>query len=447
MNFKKIIATALVGATLAFAGIASAATIDINVYGASAQYTFWKAYAPVWIKTQSGCSAASPTGAVATVDGNNAIVYATCGGNTYNIRVGNKASFDGPLSILGDDSQAGSGKCTSTSLGYPGSASVAAHYRMMIDESTCSGASCTGLKCERITVGASDVAGESFTQYSEGALHGTREAFNGDYLVRSFNGINTSSLTDATGGCGTGSHCAKPFVVPFAFMVNNSVKESGLTIDNLTRMQAVLLFSGQIADWSQFGVGFTPQHVAVCLRHSGSGTHATLDYAVIKGNGWGGVLSGLQNRPDDVANYDSTLPAIYFNDSTGDLLTCLNNTAGSVGYADADKAVSLTVHTIKTGSCLAQLPSTSAIDCPNVTEIAYQGEYASADAIKNGRYDFWTNEWAYKDPAYANQTLLTNFVNGANAASNIPASEVPFWVVSGQKIFDKATDATYPSKL
>jgi hypothetical protein len=435
MKLKNIFKSFVAGAAvLAIAGTASATDYDINIYGASAQFTFWNTVAGDWIKSRPGCSDAVPV--TYTFDGTNKITRATCsGGNTYNIRVSSKASFDGILALKGDDSQAASGttaeKCSSGDTGYDAAvADGIGHYRKMVDEASIGGTTASTLKCVRVTVGASDVAGESFTQSSLGKLKGSTGAL----TYRSFSGISTTGLSSA-----------RPFVVPFAFYANtqNATLNTAMN-NNITRMMAVLLFSGQIDNWNEFGSSYPADlHTVVCLRHAGSGTHSTLDYAVIKGNGWGGVLSTVANVPGQVRDtttfpghtlpaYDDSMPDVYFNDGTTDMLTCLNTHEGAIGYADADKEVSLSNHTVS--------------GYANIKQIAYQGEYASADAIANGRYDFWTNEWAYKDPGMS--TTLTPEVTNllSYVAGHIPTTEVPFWMDQNSMTFEKATDKAYPQR-
>ena len=425
MKIKKFFKNLIAGAAmLAIAGTASAATTyDINIYGASAQFTFWNTVASDWIKTQTGCSTDTPT--LAVFDGNNKITHVTCtGGDTYNVRVSSKASFDGILALKGDDSQATAGptaeKCSSGDAGDPG-AGTRAYYRKMVDEANCTGTACTALKCVRVLVGASDVAGASFKQSSSGNQHGTSGS---SYISRSFSGIST-----------TGLGYAKPFVVPFAFYVNtdNATLNTALN-NNITRMMAVLLFSGQIDNWNELGSSFPNLHTTVCLRHAGSGTHSTLDFAVMEGNGWGNVPASAQNTSFNAAPlpaYDSSSPDLYFNDTTGDEQACLHNNAGAIGYYDADKA-DFSTKIDKTYS--------------NVKQLAYQGEYGSADSIKNGRYDFWTNEWAYKSTTLSGSQLtavnsLLNYVAG-----HIPTAELNFWVDQSGMTFEKDTDQAYPQR-
>src|SRR5208283_4266402 len=194
MKIKKLLGSLVAGtAMLAIAGMASAATYQANVYGASAQFTFWNLQAVSYIQSQPGCSGANVYQQQA--DSTDQVNFATCGGNTYIIRVSSKASYDGILAVKGDNSKAGSTACLSTSTGYPGAA-LNPYYRLMTDETSCAGwtggsGSCTALKCVRVNVGASDVAGESFTQTSSGTTNGPA---GGAQLTMSFNGISTSGL-------------------------------------------------------------------------------------------------------------------------------------------------------------------------------------------------------------------------------------------------------------
>lgn len=174
MNFKKIVISAFAGVSMltAFVGAAPAAQVELNIYGASAQYLYWNAEAPLILANQ-GCTNIQQ----ATKDSKNAITKATCGSDTLIYRVSSKASYDGPSALLGDDHFATVGinaeKCSAGDPGDPG-ASLRPYYRKMVDETSCStwgtaaapaSAGCTALKCVRVTLGVSDVAAQSFTQF------------------------------------------------------------------------------------------------------------------------------------------------------------------------------------------------------------------------------------------------------------------------------------------
>ncbi len=457
MNIRKIFTTIAAGATmLALVGTAGAATIEINIHGASAQGDYWVALAPDFIKAQSGCSGATPVTKSYNMDSKFKIVTATCGGNTYIIRNGAKASFEGPLSLLGNDTYAnpdntlGPGVqgelCAAGNPGDPG-AGLRSYYRKLVDESTCGGSSCTALKCVPVHLGVSDVAGESFVQYSYGRIAGPATPAGTSPIERNMTAIDTSSLASVN-----------PFVVPFSFFAHNDVKQcinnasgnptayanctsdpannTASAITNLTREQAVLLFSGQVANWNEFGPSFVTLPVVTCFRHAGSGTAAGLDWSVMKGNGWGASLTGFENRPDDTVIYDpGYIPGMtiaYFNDATNDEMACINTQAGAIGYADADKETS-----VGPGKTYA-----------NSVTLKYNGEKASAEGIQNGRYDYFTHQWSYKSPTLTSTEL--SWVNALLTMSadpaKIPASKQPYWSTVGQMKFKKATDASYPAK-
>ena len=176
----------------------------------------------------------------------------------------------------------------------------------------------------------------------------------------------------------------------------------------------------------------------------------------MRGNGWGALPASTQNtsfNASPLPAYDSGLADLYFSDGTGDELNCINNHEGAIGYADADK-VSVT------GTCPScTVDYTTVVSgtttYSNMKEIKYQGEYAAADAIKNGRYDFWTNEWAYYDGTYVSGISgLTNLLTKTTApkgilsyvTGNIPNGELPFWADQADVTFEKGTDQAYPQR-
>lgn len=423
---KQIKTTALAGAAvLALSGAASAAVIDLNVYGASAQYLFWNAAAPTFLTSVRGCTATSQT---ATADGKHGITQGTgCDGaanNTINIRYSAKASYDGIRAVSNVDP-------ANTCAGQPG-------QRPLI-----TGAGNTALLCQDVHVGASDVAGESFTQQSHGLLAGPAGGVQTD---RVFTGIPTAGLT-----------AYQPVVVPFGFFANKNIQVAtcasganagnlcttstevadcgavGLctsgTISNITREQAVQIFSGQAVAWTDFGASYSvtgdaSATVVACLRHAGSGTHSTLDNAVMNTK-WGAAPA---------INASTVAPIVYFNDGSSDEMKCINNNAalttpGAIGYADGDQ--DLTSFT-------------------NVVALKYNGLLPRRNVIRNGAYDFFSNQWLYenlaKTPATSAQhTLITQLNTFAGNPANMPASKKAFWASKGEMVWNKLTDQSYPA--
>lgn len=421
MNKRMIMASLVAGASmLTFAGSASAATVDLNIYGASAQFLYWNAVAPN-VLTNMGC-----TGIQQAKNGSNqGITKATCGADTIYYRVAAKASFDGPSAVMGDDHYANTAeKCVSGDANYPGAA-LAPYYRRMIDETTCTWGTpavpgnCTvATKCARITLGASDVAAESFTQSSSGQLKGP---LGGGWISRTFTGIDV-----------TGLNSYKPLVVPFAFFAHNTVQKDTAypagtmaTITNMPRIMAIQLFSGQVYNWKDFGDDFVALDAVACLRHAGSGTAAAFDHTIMNGGLWGAPVANVESIGG---------PTIYFNDSSSDLMKCVNTVAGAVGYSDADQTVTA---------------------YPNVVRLKYNGEEPSRVNMRNGRYEYFTNLWMYEDPAAPNYAvthpIVTSMMTYAADPASIPtvatawgSAKSDFWATVAEMVFNKSTDQGYP---
>ncbi|MGB5196173.1 MAG: substrate-binding domain-containing protein [Candidatus Deferrimicrobium sp.] len=426
---KKFAKTLVLGAAvLGLAGSAGAATLNLNIFGASAQYLYWNAVAPDFLTSVRGCTAT-----VQSVDptGKHGITTGTgCTGtyDTINIRYSAKASYDGIYTVKNQDIYS---TC--------GSTPALLNQRPIITSVTDN-----TLACQPIHLGASDVAGESFTQFSYGQLFGPLGG--GDVgSTREFSAISTSGLVKF-----------QPVVVPFGFFINKSVKaytcdtgrvgnictdgtkaaDCGSVSDtctakpltNITREMAVQIFSGNISKWSDFGASYfvtgdATNSIVTCLRHAGSGTHASLDYAVMNSK-WGATT----------AQFESTsAPIVYFNDGASDEMKCINNNAGlstpgAIGYADADQSVS---------------------SYPNVAAIAYNGVVPSRNQIRNGNYDFFSNEWLFENRANtplgsAEDTLIGQINTFASNPANMPASKKAFWAAQGEMKYNKATDQLYP---
>ncbi len=454
MNMKKIITSAIIGASLllGLAGTGTAGTYTINIQGASAQFLFWSASVPQML-SDIGCTNIKQ----AAHDSKNSITQASCGSDTLYVAVQSTQSWDGVDSALGIDTDpaggASSAKCSgSTNNSLGGS-------RMMTDPTTCNWSStqaivfpftqteansyvlgsCSGLVCSPITVGISDVKGESFLQSSNGHVNGP---LGGSNVNRSFAGINTSTLTSFY----------NPIVVPFAFYANASVTRcadgdewntssactSGAApapLSNMSRMMAVQIFSGQALYWTDLGGEFAPNFpIQACFRHAGSGTHATLDWSVMNHSIWGAALQSVE-----VAGTAGTggSPSAWFNDSSSSMVNCIEGSgswsgSGAVGYADADQ-------------------STSGL----MTRLTYNGEAATRVNIRNGRYDFWTNEWAYENTTNSTGTLH-NYVSQLMAKASLPqyipstviptwgASKSLYWASQAEMTFEKTKDQLYP---
>jgi hypothetical protein len=483
--FRKILKGAAIGgALLAIAGTAVAANYEINLYGASAQYLFWNDAADDFLKqTGTGkpnCAAANIL-QVQDADKKNGYTKTTavCGdGNNYVIRYSAKASYDGICAVQGLTT-AQEPNCAT---GCNGDQSK----RLMCDESS---ADCSALKCVRVTLGASDVAAESFVQSTSGQKFGPN---GGGSFNPSFDGIPIVKQVNTY----------KPLIVPFGFFAHNSVTgtkclapnpttptsggvkaisnwgnqcydadgngksadcigyyqcvsnlcaggtRSGqacdevidcpdvieadtncarMPIDNISRLMAAMIFSGQAVTWKDFGdwyevTGDPSAALVACLRHAGSGTHATMDLAVMNGK-WGATTATAE-----IAGQ------VYFNEGSSDLMKCVNQLTGAIGYADSDQ---LYATKAKTGSNFPY---------PNVVALKYQGIEPYRAKIRNGEYDFWSVQWIYENKEAPEYNTLHNTVVALMnyAKANVPSTKANYWATADEMVYMKGTDFQYP---
>lgn len=434
MKLSKIAMIAAVASSLAVTGVAGAADYELNIFGASAQYTFWNALAPTFLTRTYSCTGTSQA---QTSDKKHGVTMGTgctvsgVGNRSIAIRYSSKASFDGIHAVKGDSN------VTDTCGNV---------QRAMANESDITGTTVNSTKCVVVSLGASDVAGESFTQQSHGQKLGPN---NGGQVDPVFSEIST-----------TGISYYRPIVVPFGFFANKSVTVRTCTagtlagqqcttstdcgtggvcgtaapITGISRAMAVQIFSGQAAYWSDFGAGYVASPVIACLRHAGSGTHSTLDYSVVRGNGWGASL--LQNESPMNA------PNVYFNDGSADEMKCVDGQISNgdpqspwtaIGYADGD-----------------QLTGTGATTYPNTTAIAYNGYMPTRVNIRNGLYDFYTNEWLFRNPN--NSTAINNIAAALNTFASNPANlsstsslgaKAYYWATQAEMVWNKGTDQAY----
>ena len=421
---KKIAAAS--AAVLMMAGVASAAAVDVNMYGASAQYLFWTGASADFL-TDMGCSG------VTTAESGEKSGLATgtactgLSGNDVTIRYTAKASFDGVMAAGGTEHIDAPTTCTDKS------------QRPMITS-----VADTPLSCQKVHIGASDVAAESFSQTSFGAEEGP---LGGAFVMRDF--VTNPVTAD-------GLATANPLVVPFAPFVSKNVKAStcddganageycdsvadcgaGATsctakpLDNLSREMVVNIFSGYISNWSDFGPGFPNQPMTVCLRHAGSGTHATIDHAVMNKT-WGAGLVSFENP--------FSAPFIYFNDGSSDMMKCVTNnkttdadesTWFAIGYADADYLIAKPEY------------------APYTYSPKYNGAKATRSNIKNGLYDWWSAQWMYYNPTQDQAILdtIAALVNYSSDSANLPAAKADYWASQSEMNFFKGNDLLYPTK-
>jgi hypothetical protein len=503
----KAIASGLVFAAfvLAFAGAASA-DVYFNLNGTSEEFTFWTAMGSTLL-TNLGCqSIVAVTKQVSITDVSNGsgsksgiVLGNQCSslsdqGYLY-FTYTNKASWDGidAVNNVWDGSNWGtyntstqtynvaSDPCASATT--PDGLSCSNHNCRKVAYCVgCATGSTPGSTCEAIQVGASNLEASGIIQKTQGNLKGPVNAGQ-IYTYRQF--PPTGIATPYSGAP------SAPLAYPFAFYVNPGVKAwqcvdggatlnqfcnpnaspsdctpgtcTWTTINNISRVQAVALFSGQIKYWGDFGPYFSQTYiqndtslpVTLCLRHAGSGTHSVLDIAVMKDNGFGtSNLAKAENR--SIAGNNP--PYVYFNDLSSDETACLawasglttvssgdplptnysSVDGGAIGYVDADTTNGLN------GSQQVMY-----------YRVQYNGVWPTRGTMDNGIYDdFWTIDRLYPAASVGSSTapgpdqgviyneMLTLVANPANICN--AAAQCNYYGSATELNFTKGATTTYP---
>ena len=149
-------------------------------------------------------------------------------------------------------------------------------------------------------------------------------------------------------------------VAPFLLIVSKDVK-----VDNLTKAQATGIFTGKITNWKE--VGGQDLKISIIGRAASSGTRLNVEKIVMDGA--------------------KMTDAAAAQDSTGNLITGVGQTPGSIGYIDA-----------------AYLKDT-------VKALKYNGVAYSADAVISGQYPIFAYEHMYtKGEATGTVKLFLDYV-------------------------------------
>jgi hypothetical protein len=460
-QFTGALATA---ALLAIAGAASAApyaipsgSVEINIYGASAQFGFWNAAARDMVMETVANGGFGCADHLAGIDSTGKTFGITVGRNCASvagnkdmiIRYSSKASYDGIYAVKGTLDTDSCGNAKQRRLADETVLDTASASALPAGSTFPAATTISAVKCYPVTLGASDVAGETFTQSSAGQTsHSDTTPYKINGADPAFTGISTVGLLDH-----------KTLVVPFAFYINNKVKlgtcssaaaknaggqcaittaDAGLTYtgtdadcggtagactiatpDNMSRLMAVSIFSGNAAAWTDFGAGFAAKDVVACLRHAGSGTHANLDKDIIYSNLWGSNTQSSQTIP---ASATSGTGSVFNVDSSAEL-GCVAKYDGGVGYADADAS--------QTGT----------------SRMKYNGVAAKRTNLRNGLYDtFYSFQHLYENDAdtTAAQDTARNTMLKYVTIHAFPSSKAEYWATAKEMIWAKDTDAGYP---
>ncbi len=352
--------------------------------------------------------------------------------------------------------------------------------------------------CQAIHVGVSNLEASSIVQETIGTLQGPIDGQDSPsgYTRREFpkTGIATTKIPKTLSLTVNGIHNAhypnpsSPIVYPYGFYVNPGVTatmctgEAGnaaligsyciedsdcgsssptgtctsQTINNLTRLQVVALFSGGIKNWNEFGGYYVDLPVTLCLRHSGAGTLSTLDLGVMQGSdgkGWGANLVTEENR----VTGSKGAPYIYFNNTQGDEKNCLTWANGGALSASTnpDTGAANVPDTITgtgaEGGAVGFLDADNA-NTANYVQVKYNGTFGTRVTMRDGIYDnFWIMDRLYAAPGLlAGQlavygqmlTFASNPANFTNA--NLGNKRGSYYGSATELNFPKATGGVYP---
>jgi hypothetical protein len=443
---KKMIVLLTAASLMATAGIASADG-TLALYGSSAQAKYWNAQAATWL-TSLGCStpttAAAITGAgayagtthykISASGCTNADAAAIAGAGVLTVLYTANDSVTGIQSVKGSVNADGCGSANQRVM-YPATGTA---------------------NCQTVHLGVSDVAAESIIQQSSGhkigPLDATATIFSPNFSVPTSAAslsIKTTGLTAITPNATLatpfgfyankavtatqctagliGNYCNANTQCDTAYNSGNGVcNTTATTISNINRLQATLLFSGQVPSWDYLGTYFTANPVVLCLRHAGSGTHATFVNAVMNagGTGWGTSVLGSE---DPVGP-----PVTWFNNASADEMNCINgdtlannsgSAIGAIGYADADAA-----------------------PAANVVELKYNGNFPTRSAMRNGLYDFYAIAWFYTNNSNSSaiNQLAKDMVIWSEDPTHMAASKVNYWATAAEMNYVKGSDQSYP---
>jgi ABC-type phosphate transport system substrate-binding protein len=255
-------------------------------------------------------------------------------------------------------------------------------------------------------------------------------------------------------------------------------------LDDLSRIQAANILSGSIGDVSQLGPSYSTTSgggadtfIRVCLRHAGSGTQSTLHNAVENADKWvaqklaidgdslcnpgsvgdtntyqGGVLTALNwpaCLPANVATNADLQSFIFFNDSTDDLLNCVNSTPNAIGIADADACNAATANASPYITPASNVYNTNL--CANIHSLSYNGYAPTRWNVRDGLYEFWTKENLYLNqhlyPSTSNEYKFFTAFNSAISPSFLTYAKVGdsayIWATTAEMNYSKL-DKTHP---
>jgi hypothetical protein len=482
---KKVFKTAALGITLAaLASVASATDYELNIYGASAQFTFWgQGQAELFVRSQSsgainvanaslkgglGCQKAGTnfTGDFGVTVGTNCQALPNPADRVV-IRYTKDNSIEGVRAAVGLNPSNKSSVCGDTAKRKLGTFTATESGTTTLSVTAVNPGATSTADCYVVDVGASDVAMTSFTQTTKPAT-GTPTVLRG---INSLNGItplNTQQINTFNA-----LEVAKPVIVPFSFFANKALVRvdadtqapkldsngQPIGIDNLSRQQVLMIFGAptNLYTWDQFGPDYPAKTVARCVRTAGSGTHATLEKAVMRGSN----INLIQQELIDVEDtFMKLVPG------STEMLACVNDNAGfpndaiAVGYADSDYIMASYQlngdENIKTANAQVKRMNYNGggegMTAANYETYGYSGV---KNDIINGSYEFWSQQHLYSNipatggPKYVLFKRLVDYTatnalpcNIANNGGNITKPLGCYWLNASELLVNKNSDVS-----
>ncbi|WP_319526508.1 substrate-binding domain-containing protein [uncultured Desulfosarcina sp.] len=241
-----------------------------------------------------------------------------------------------------------------------------------------------------------------------GLNSGTPHCSNSAYTDEETCELNEETWYDGT--CTVAQDC------PDVELADTYCKE--VPVNNLTQTMAQRIFSGSVNNWSAFGPSYTSCPIMRCMRHSGSGTHATMNLAVMDGQT---LVS------------DSDGETTWHYESSSDLTKCVTNFDCAVGYVDADKLLTFSGVGDVEGAHIAK----------------YNGVEPTRANIVNGTYEFWAAQHVYyRDQDFASGTVYKDILddmidyssNSANLTTATLGNAAYFWAAQEEMTVGRAGD-------
>lgn len=213
-----------------------------------------------------------------------------------------------------------------------------------------------------------------------------------------------------------------------------------MPIDNLSRLQALLIFSDAVNNWRDFGPWYPDLPIVQCMRHAGSGTHATLELGVFRGDavvkntsvGGAGLFWEFSQSPE-ATDPNGSEPVVWHYRSSTDLTEdCIEFYNGAVGYVDADKVLGND-------------------DVNNCHTVKFEGVEPTREKVKFGEYSYWAGQQCFYDTATVTG-ITQNLADSLMAFAADPANlnnvdfgqKANYWSTDDEMTVKKTADSAYP---